>query len=88
MLHTPLARKINTVETSDIYYAGYLMSRGCELCEVKRKGSGKRQFIFLFAGENLSPLAYEYLSGRAEVNVKYLKSSIEHLKGIIPQLNI
>ena len=83
MLQSAFASRINTVETSDIYYAGYLMSRGCELREVKRREGGKRQLTFLFEGENLSPLAYEYLSGKAEVNVKYLKSSIEHLKGII-----
>ena len=77
------ARAFTKVETPDIYYAGYLMASGCKLKEVKRNWSGKKQYIFLFTGEDMTHLAYDYISGQAVVNLKYLRSSIEHLKGII-----
>jgi len=71
------------VETADIYYAGYLMASGARLKEVKRNWSGKKQYSFVFAHDDMTPLAYGYISGQAVVNLKYLRSSIEHLKGII-----
>ena len=56
---------------------------GARLKEVKRNWSGKKQYSFVFAHDDMTPLAYGYISGQAVVNLKYLRSSIEHLKGII-----
>jgi hypothetical protein len=71
------------ITTSDLYYGAYLMSNGGRLEGAIVKGKDRRKVQFKFAGPKITKLAHEYITGEATVNVRYLRSSMEHLKDII-----
>lgn len=71
------------LRTCDLYYGAYLLSKGSKLDRVDMPDYGKRRIFFEFTGEDLKQLALEYVGGRALVNVRDLKASLEHLKDII-----
>lgn len=71
------------IKTSDLYYSAYLLSHGSTLEEVMLDDNGKRRITFEFSNPEIQRLAGDYQSGRAQANVRYLKSSLEHLKDII-----
>lgn len=75
--------KMPKIKTSDLYYSAYLLSHGSVLEEIQVESNGKRRITFEFSNPEIDKLAVDYQSGKAQANVRYLKSSLEHLKDII-----
>lgn len=75
--------KLEKIKTSDLYYGAYLLSSGGKLEGVNVEERSGRKILFEFSSPHISRLAFEYISGEAVVNVRYLKSSLKHLKDII-----
>ena len=79
-----VATKDEAIQTHDLYYASYLMANGAKLEKaLVTPGKGKRRIMFEFSGKNIIKLAYEYISGEGVVNVRFLKSAMAHLRGIV-----
>ena len=76
-------RIMSNIQTQDLYYAAYLMANGGKLEDVSVVREGKRKIVFEFRGPDLIKRAHEYVSGEGVVNIRFLKSALEHLKGII-----
>ena len=74
---------MESVKTSDLYHSAYLLSNGGKLEEIRIKGKDGRTVEFEFTGENVAKLTQEYILGEATVNLRYLKSSLNHLRDII-----
>jgi hypothetical protein len=74
---------LERVKTSDLYHSAYLLSNGAKLEEIRIKGKSGRNIEFEFTGDNITKLTHEYISGDATVNLRYLKSSLNHLRDII-----
>ena len=73
------------VKTCDLYYGAYLLSSGGKLEAVQVHLDGSKKVYFEFSSPKIQSLAYEYTSGDAMVNVRNLKSSLQHLKDLIYQ---
>lgn len=76
-------REMEKLRTADLYYGAYLMSTGIKLERVDMGGGDKRKVFFVFKGPKLEKRVHEYVSGEAIVNLRYLKSSLKHLKGVV-----
>lgn len=69
--------------TKDLFEASYLLAKGMRLEEVLKNN---RTVVFRFEGsEDLEVLKSRYEEGRAEVNVRTLKNSLNHLRDIVFQ---
>ena len=67
--------------TKDLYEASYLLAKGMKLEEVLRNN---RTVLFRFEGsEDLQVLKTRYDEGRAEVNVRSLRESLNHLRDLL-----
>jgi len=75
--------RMDKITTSDLYYGAYLMSNGGRLEGTIVKGADRRKVQFEFTGPRITKLAHEYITGEATANVRYLRSSIKHLRDII-----
>ena len=73
------------VKTCDLYYGAYLLSSGSKLEAVQVHLDGSKKVYFEFSSPRIQSLAQEYTSGGAVVNVRNLKSSLQHLKDLIYQ---
>ncbi len=73
------------VETTDLYFSAYLMSKGISLDSMNVQNDGNRQkIIFVFSGNGeLDRLNHEFQKGSALVNPIDLKKSILHLKDMM-----
>ena len=67
--------------TKDLFEASYLMAKGMHLKEVQ---SERKIILFQFEGESdLDVLKKRYDTGRAEVNVRRLRNSLNVMRDII-----
>jgi hypothetical protein len=67
--------------TKDLYEASYLLAKGTHLDKVLKD---RKTVLFQFEGkEDLEVLKSKFDQGRAEVNVRRLRNSINHLRDII-----
>lgn len=67
--------------TKDLFEASYLLAKG--MC-LQNTISDNKTILFQFEGkENLGVLKNKYEDGRAEVNVRHLKNSMNHLRDIM-----
>jgi hypothetical protein len=67
--------------TKDLFEASFLLAKGMRLEGVLRNN---RTVLFRFEGtEDLEVLKSKYQEGRAEVNVRILKNSLNHLRDIV-----
>jgi hypothetical protein len=72
---------IQHYETSDIFLGAYLLSSGGDLSGIS---FNERQIAtFMFTGEGLHQLDYQYRSGTAQVNPVHLRASLNHLRDIL-----
>jgi len=73
------------VETTDLYFSAYLMTKGIPLDSMNIRNGGNRQkIIFVFSGNGeLSRLNHEFQKGSALVNPIDLKKSVLHLKDMM-----
>lgn len=78
-----MCEKDKKVETHDIYYAAYLMARGGKLRKAEVTHNGKKRILFELAGDDVLEHAYGYMSGEGVVKMRFLKSALDHLKGIV-----
>lgn len=72
---------MDRIRTADLYYGAYLLSCGGKLEGVESVDGHK--FTFEISCSDARRLASQYLSGEAVVNVRYLRSSLKHLKDVI-----
>ena len=75
--------KPESIQTHDIYYAAYLLASGGRLEKAEVSCNGKRKVIFSFSHPNIIKLTHEYISGEGVINIRFLKSALDHLKGIV-----
>ena len=74
------------IKTSDLYCASYIFSQGGELKEVQlSRISGRRRAEFIFTGKNVQQLEKTFLSGKAIVDLKTFKASLNHIKDVMFQ---
>ena len=67
--------------TKDLFEASYLMAKGMHLKEVS---SEQKTILFQFEGESdLNVLKNKYDAGRAEVNVRRLRNSLNVMREIL-----
>ena len=73
------------VETTDLYFSAYLMSKGIPLDSMNILNGGSRhKIIFIFNGNgDLEGLSHAFQAGKALVNPIDLKKSILHLKDMM-----
>jgi hypothetical protein len=72
-----------TIQTHDLYYAAYLLASGGKLESAQLVPMGKKKVIFAFTGDQIIKRAHEYLSGEAVGNIRFFKSALDHLKGVV-----
>ena len=75
--------KISTLDTTDMYEAGYYVCLGyapsrVEVMKGERKSIGK----FTFSGEGLSQAQIDYFNGQAIVNLLKFRRSYLHLNSM------
>jgi hypothetical protein len=76
----------NRIRTSDLYFGAYLLASGSKLDKVNvmiDAIANKKKVHFEFVSPRIKPLADEYISGDAKVNLRELRASIKHLKDIV-----
>ncbi len=77
-----LTRK-DSIQTHDIYQAAYLLASGSKLEDAVISRNGKKKVLFEFSHPNIAKLTHEYISGEGVINIRFLKSALDHLKGIV-----
>jgi hypothetical protein len=75
--------KNRAIQTHDIYQAAYLMASGSKLEKATLSQNGKKKVIFELSHPNIMELTHEYISGEGVINIRLLKSALDHLKGIV-----
>jgi hypothetical protein len=74
------------IRTSDLYCASYIFAKGGELKEVElSNGEGRHRAEFVLVGEDVHRLERLFQSGRAMVDLKTFKTSLNHLKDVMFQ---
>lgn len=69
------------VVTNDLYCGAYILSKGGALEEIKvNRNKIRPTVLFIFTGPDVFNLQKEFISGKANVNLKDFKASMIHLK--------
>jgi hypothetical protein len=72
---------IQQYETTDIFLGAYLLSSGGDLSGISF--NDRQIATFMFTGVDLHQLDHEYRTGTALVNPVHLRSSLNHLRDIL-----